>query len=260
MNLRGFFILTIGLVICSFSGYSAEVSIKSGLMPNDEKPIERLMIQGEIKIGDSKKIRELAVKDRVRFFRAASRGILLDSPGGNVDEAIKIAEILRSLAFPVWAFQPYKCLSSCFLIYAAAATRYATTDTVGIHRPYFPQNLTLKIDPREAEILYRQKLSEVKLWLERQNVPVILINEMMQRTSQEIYWLDVDDIRKIGANAPWYEEWLIARCPNFVETEKQFLRDSADPLKKLRFQAEVACAERHESVYRIQAIESLIGR
>ena len=49
-------------------------------------------------------------------------------------------------------------------------------------------------------------------FLVRESVPQRLIDEMMQRSSKEIYWLSVAEVARIPGRAPWFEEWLIARC------------------------------------------------
>lgn len=62
--------------------------------------------------------------------------IALDSPGGNVREAIKIAKYVEESGLGVFVPADATCASACFLIYVSAPMR-ASSGKVIVHRPYF---------------------------------------------------------------------------------------------------------------------------
>jgi hypothetical protein len=62
--------------------------------------------------------------------------VYLDSPGGEVDAALKIGQIIRNNEWPVTVPLQSKCFSSCALIYIAGVTR-SNLGVIGLHRPYF---------------------------------------------------------------------------------------------------------------------------
>jgi hypothetical protein len=61
-------------------------------------------------------------------------GFALDSPGGNLVEAEKIAYLVRSLQTIVFVVGQARCASACFLIFAAGAKRiFEVTALIGVH-------------------------------------------------------------------------------------------------------------------------------
>lgn len=226
MRLYKFSIAIISTIF--FEAYAANIEIKPWLLKGDEKEIERILIEGEIKTGDSKKIISLAKKNPERFAKAALGGVILNSNGGNVDEAIKISGVLKDTLATTMAFSPYKCLSACFFIFAGSAIRYATPNTIGVHRPFLPSELLKSISPSKTEEVMIKKYGELSNWLAKNNIPQDIIDKSFQRSSQEIYWLDDEDLNKIGTRATWYEEWLIARCPDYPKAEKLFISNPTE--------------------------------
>ena len=65
----------------------------------------------------------------------ADRGRCLQ-PGGDVDAAMKIGQIIRENEWPVTVSGNSKCFSSCALIYIAGVSRM-NVGVIGLHRPYF---------------------------------------------------------------------------------------------------------------------------
>jgi hypothetical protein len=62
--------------------------------------------------------------------------VYLDSPGGEVDAALKIGQIIRKNEWSVTVPGNSKCFSSCALIYIAGVWRM-NVGLIGLHRPYF---------------------------------------------------------------------------------------------------------------------------
>lgn len=87
---------------------------------------------------------DIAVGDYERLVRGlkanpgrfASRIALLDSIGGNQDEAIKIGRLLREAGFDTWVPSHGVCQGTCVYVLAAGHAR-RVRGAVGLHRPSF---------------------------------------------------------------------------------------------------------------------------
>jgi hypothetical protein len=173
---------------------------------------EGLLLKGEIVPGDYEYLLEVLRNDPARFLN--STGFVLASPGGDIQEALKVAGLVKgtySAVFVGPATGP--CVSACFFIFAAAAERDAVPPYLGIHRPYVHPRRLVSVSVREAEALQKDVLRQARTYLENLDVPTNLIDKMFQQASTEVYWLSQDEINEqLGRHSPWYEQLLIARC------------------------------------------------
>ena len=99
-------------------------------------PIGPLVFSGEIFPGDYDALLSKIMADPNRFLE--QNKLILASDGGDVAEAMKIAKLVKSLYTAV-IVGPLtgRCVSACFLIYAAASQREADGERlIGINRPY----------------------------------------------------------------------------------------------------------------------------
>ena len=189
---------------------------------------EALYLKGEIQPGDYRKLVEIIYNDVFKFITATRRSIILASEGGDVNEALKIARLVKGVRASV-SVGPVtgKCISACFLIYAAAVERDASAGTIGIHRPYLhPQQLS-ELSPNQAEQLQSSALSQSRKYLLELQIPTNIIDIMFQRASTEIHWLTRHElVEEIGIWQTWYEQYLIARCGLDKELEKKAYREA----------------------------------
>jgi hypothetical protein len=192
-----------------FRAHAAEFSYGS----MDNSSIEKsnaVVIQGEIQEGDFDRLKQFIRKDFRRFH---ARMIVLASPGGDLLEAIRIGNLIRSTYQPVFVNSKIgRCASACFLIYVAAVERSAVPSAVGIHRPYFFSTESARLSLSDAEKRQRSLDEQVRKYLEDHEVPRYLIERMFSLSSKEIYWLDVNDLARIGARANWWDQVLVDRC------------------------------------------------
>jgi len=184
-----------------------------------------ITMSGEIKSGDADRFASIfvAVKPIYANYFPFPNSLYLDSPGGDVAEAIRIAELVKVLALSVATMPDGKgvCASSCFLIYAAALERSAAgIDTLktervkgnlgplGIHRPYLRQHADGPLGVKRQE----QIMSDMRAYLVNASVGHALIDKMMAHASNDIYWLNAEEVRALGSYAPGVEEQLISKC------------------------------------------------
>lgn len=184
----------------------------------------KLNIVGEIRPGDAERVAQSAI-EQVTMNKRKIASVRVNSPGGDVAEAIRIADLVAGMKPDVYVANGGVCASSCFLIFLAGYERIASWvrddgsmptpekrasrfGLVGIHRPY------LKTPSADLESVRKQEelMRRFRGHLASKQVPQYLVDEMMARPSNDIYWLRDRDLELIGPCSAGDEEALIARC------------------------------------------------
>lgn len=180
-------------------------------------------MRGPIVEGDAKKLLQIVA------LRPKSsdvyKWLVLDSPGGDVREALNLARVVRdvmletnnySLAPQVedWGRNEYRCASSCVIVLMAGGERSfrITKGGVGLHRPYLSGGYSDNTAASKVAEMQNQAMRVVRDFLTNERVPQRLIEEMMNRSSRDIYWITMQDLFEIPSTSAWLEEILIARC------------------------------------------------
>lgn len=186
-----------------------------------------ISVVGLITKGDAEKL-----KNVMRTQKHGIAAINLDSPGGDVAEAIQMAEITKPLYVLVRVAPGKYCASACFFLWLAGAPRSATAQEsvqrltklgltpsgiLGLHRPYL-QNFD-SVSNKQNEVM-----RQVQSYLEAQMVPRRLIDLMMSRPSNDIFWLNSKDFQEFGEYGPDVEEFLISKCGYIRATESAMAR------------------------------------
>src|SRR6185437_11131973 len=92
----------------------------------------RLNFTGEIQPGDQDAV-VLAIK-RANDKNRLVATIRLSSPGGNILEAVKIADVVRKAKMATAVLGGATCASACFIIFAAGNEKYAHySAAIGVH-------------------------------------------------------------------------------------------------------------------------------
>jgi hypothetical protein len=182
----------------------ALVSANSYALEVDHKGTS-ILLSGEIMSGDFEKV-ETALNRKLA-------PIHLDSDGGQVLEAIKIGELIRSKSLETRL--PYKssCASACMLLLAAGVIRTADeTSRIGIHMSsgVFNEELVSKLEelissdgiavvPLIVSIFEKQAglvtLKQVD-YLMRMGVSLDLLKRATSVHHLDIEWLTIDDALK----------------------------------------------------------------
>ena len=167
-------VLALFLLAYLTSVHSAEFS-----KPNDNGIVH---MTGEIHRGDAEKL--------VKIFTTtpAITALVLNSPGGDLLEALKISRLVHEGQIAVLVLSPGICASACFFIFIEGASRLAVgSDSlpitklgkVGLHRPYFP-------NPSASEKHLQQQfelMSKVKSYLDRKLIPSRLTDQGLRTRS-----------------------------------------------------------------------------
>ena len=213
------------LIVPAIPCKAAEISCLSYVDKGstEKAPCEAGIIRGEIVEGDY---------DKFVTFYSQSHPHLgtmhLQSPGGDVIEAIKIGRLLRK--YFITAFAPFHdslhsgelnfslsgagtscngegcvCASSCALIWFGAPKRIGA---VGLHRPVIASSRFKDLPPGEAEQAYKPALALMTQYLEEMEVPKALIEAMVATSSSNIHWVAGMEYLR----SPSFAEWEDANC------------------------------------------------
>jgi hypothetical protein len=191
-------------------------------------PLGPLVLSGEIATGDYAALLVKILGDENRFL--AQNKIILASDGGDVAEALKIAQLVKSLHSRL-SVGPLtgRCVSACFYIYAAAAEREVDGEKLlGINRPFIA-------DTQTAAVVETRALTQVRAFLQDNAVPGYLVDEMFRHASDDAYWLSAADEKNLGSRSQSFRHFLAEKCAwdEKVEREVYAGKRPVDELKRL---------------------------
>ena len=198
------------------------------------------VLEGKIEQGDFKKLHSFL------FDGNFPREIYLASPGGDLAEAIKIGQLIRSLKIetavpgkvPKKFFadfvrmhnlkQPdadYMCTSACFFVFVAGIKRFVDSPfggaILGIHKPYL-SDADLKAVTSDEAIAYTDRTrAAVEHYLKEMGVPEKYADEMFGISKNNIRWISDDEVRTdFDGFIPELRDWVDARCDKRSNAEK----------------------------------------
>lgn len=229
---RGLLIILFALCMPPGIAHGMEFSVGSFMVdPVDGRHVHwlHLLMKGEIVPGDYGRLLDFAVRNNIDLTHVP---VVLSSPGGDVTEALKLGQLIKSLYLKVSVFSwSGPCASACFIMYASALERTAEPGIVGLHRPYVSPERVRSLSPADTEALETRALSDAETYLHKLRVPNSLVDAMFEQASTEIHWLTGEELEnQLGRRAPWYEELLIARCGLDKDAERKYLFDPNDNL------------------------------
>ena len=221
-------------------------SIAADIELGDRKTIS---LTGKIMQGDLNKVLKI-IKANVVV------AVVLNSKGGDLEEAIKIAQVVKELGLAVVVNKDATCGSACFFIFIAGSNRIAAgidmdinAGNIAIHRPYL-------INPQSSkESISKQNsvMKKVSSYLEGEMIPRKFIDVMMSRSSVDAYWLTSDDLDELGNYPASTEELYIAKCNYTEETMLQLglakQKGDEDDMRKFNEIGNCMAAIDNESFY-----------
>jgi hypothetical protein len=219
-----FCILLIFCILSPLAKVASAATIELARGPNG-KAIVGLKVEGDILRGDALKLLGM-----YRYYGAdAASTIFLLSKGGDVEEAMTMGRLIRTLRLETWAplhiqlpepsglVMPddkdnFICASACFLIYAGGVQRHG--DFLVLHRPYFSKSAVLEMSDVEQESRQRKVMAEVRDYLQTMEVDQYYIDKMMSISSQDGYVVTGNEIilHPLEIIVPSIEEIVLSRC------------------------------------------------
>jgi len=181
----------LGIALCGLvnaaalsASVAAAAEIKSFNLKDDSVEIS---ISGSIAPGDNDTLTASikAANDAGKLVTS----LRLNSYGGNLLEAIRVADWVRSAKISTNVGQSATCASACFLIFAAGETKYASMSArIGVHRA------------SEKGIVSRDATTSMADVAKELDVPWSIIRRMINTPPDEIEWLSLADLRLMRTN------------------------------------------------------------
>jgi hypothetical protein len=199
-----------------------------------------LRLTGPLVAGDAEKLVGVVLTNSQRLLEI--RSLELNSGGGSVEEAIRIAALVQQLRLYTTVQRPESvgregkrravCASACFLVWLGGYWRYASgyfepsgdnladsafqmaqeqAGLIGLHRPYIDLLESQASDMHASQTHQRRAMTAIRAYLMDRSVPPDMIATMMSRSSREIVWLKPDDVHVL-AYSPEHEELLASNC------------------------------------------------
>ncbi|MBK3661891.1 ATP-dependent Clp protease proteolytic subunit [Bradyrhizobium diazoefficiens] len=148
-----------------------------------------ILLSGEISEGDADTLKA-AIKSANDVGKLVS-GVRLNSPGGNLLESLKLADVVRFAKVATNVAGNAICASACFLVYAAGATKFANyTAQVGVHGASDKQG-----DETTASNAATVSMARAAKDL---GVPPAIIGRMVVTPPNAMVWLTPQDLQSMG--------------------------------------------------------------
>jgi ATP-dependent protease ClpP protease subunit len=149
---------------------------------------------------------------------------VLNSKGGDVEQAMRIGRHVRQLEARVQVQGNRYCYSSCVLILAGGVTRWHVFN-VGIHRPYF-DHLRSGLSQTEVATIVRRLDEEIVKYLEQMNIPTTLWEAMKATPPEEMHLLSREELKRfmLYGDDPVFEERKVAHEANEMGITSEELR------------------------------------
>jgi hypothetical protein len=131
------------------------------------------------------------------FKNLEKKYIVLNSTGGDVEEAMKIGRYFKANEFTVTVGET--CFSSCVFLLAGGVDRYAYTGKVGIHRAYFG-SIDKSLSSNQIRDLRDKLNSELKKYLEEMDINPSLVDAMNSYPPESMKVLSTDELKNFRLN------------------------------------------------------------
>jgi hypothetical protein len=156
------------------------------------KTRETMYLHGEIEPGDTAKVYAAIRKNNRRL-----RGVILNSPGGEVFEGIKLAAMMKHYQFDAGVAKGGVCASACFMVWSAGQTRYVYADSrVAIHSATAVNAITGESGENVSS--FATTLMMARIYHELR-VPLYLIGTMIVTPPETYYELNAQDLQYMQA-------------------------------------------------------------
>lgn len=200
-------IFFISAILFSNRAICAEIFIK-----NSGTGVPQVALEGEIKPGDSSKLLSVIKSNPIDLI--VTRGMIVNSPGGSVTEAIKIAKIIEASGMTLRVENKDTCASACFILFSSASYRWASDEaSILVHRPYFISPPSSSAEYAKSVELQQKAMNEMRDFLQARSVPSSIIDKMMTYPSNQAYKITLSDIyQRIGSMSPTLEELTLRKC------------------------------------------------
>ncbi|EPX82035.1 hypothetical protein [Salipiger mucosus] len=149
-------------------------------------------LEGGIEAGDAERI-----AGRLAEVEPAVEEVVLQSPGGSVQDALTLGRVLRDSGIATRMLSGEYCYSACPYLFAGGSERSAEDGaSVGVHQHYFGRNTILPAFVAVEDIQRGQ--GEVMAYLDEMGVDPLLMQPAMSTAADEIYILLPEEMERYG--------------------------------------------------------------
>ncbi len=188
------------LIFLTLDGRTRAATINS-FVSNEGNAV--VVLDGEIGEGDASRLS--AVIDAANKTGRAVSGLKLNSPGGQIAEGVKLAEIIKTAKIATIVAPGKACASACFIAFAAGFQKFVGYQAaVGVHGAS-EQNGKETPRSHEATVTLARFVSEL-------GVPPAIIGRMVVTPPNEIVWLTPDELKGMGTKLT-DKAWRLAQPP-----------------------------------------------
>ncbi len=194
------------LALCLLSTPTTSTAAVFSVQPADKFGPVSVLIKGRIDAGDFDKFKNFLLLPG--HLKAYANYVWLDSIGGDLNEAMKFANLFEKSSASVVVGPDGKCYSACFMMFAGAADRWLYTfGELGVHR--------ITVNSPQADRAQRKEIAisvsnDLRRYLTTQGIPATLIDQMMETPAFDMTIIDTKMLKRMG--------WLrgLASRPSFL--------------------------------------------
>lgn len=172
-----------------------------------------ILISGRIEPGDFKKFAQF-VNSKQRI-AALMTWVALDSPGGDVSEAMRFSRFFEEAYIRVKIPEGGTCASACFLMWAGAVDRVLMPDArLGVHRISWT---SASLDMKRNEQVVSPVAKSVEGFLEQAGIPRKIIDKFRETPPTDVTfidtkWLIQQDVYDAVAYRPMFLDVVEKKC------------------------------------------------
>ena len=149
-------------------------------------------LEGGISPGDAERI-----QDRIAEVQPRPERLILQSPGGSVQDALRLGRFLRQEGIGTEMLSGEYCYSACPYLFAAGATRSLEEGAqLGVHQHYFGKSTILPAFVAVEDIQRGQ--GEVMTYLDEMGIDPLVMQHALTTPPDEIYVLVSEEIERYG--------------------------------------------------------------
>lgn len=149
-------------------------------------------LEGEISPGDATRIADMLDQSD-----PAPDTLILQSPGGSVQDALALGRVLRAANINTRMLSGEFCFSACPYLLAAGVARDIHADaSVGVHQHYFGENTFLPAAFAVEDIQRGQ--AEVMTYLDEMGIDPLVMQHALSTPPDQIYVLLPDELARYG--------------------------------------------------------------
>lgn len=181
-----------------------------------------ITITGKIEKGDLKRFMDFVVgeHDEQRFSHFMTDTIYLNSPGGDVREALRFAALFEATLAKTGIRKGDSCASACFLIWSTGVQR-VNSGRIGVHRISL---VAPSVDIRATSAAIAPTAVDIEALLVRSGIPRRVIDKMNETAPSSVFWIDnawiyQEGIEEALENKASYIDVVEKRCGVSPETE-----------------------------------------